>query len=99
MVAQIGPLEFVVTGFEASVSFIEGPLTGDKRQTRQVEILRAEEGQYLNGAWQTARIWNGDQTDRGLNFHGANPQVIRIHLQEIPLYSEDSDPSIAVPKP
>ena len=99
MVAQIGPMEFVVTGFEASVSFIEGPLTGDKRQTRQVEILRAEEGQYLNGAWQTARIWNGDQTDRGLNFHGANPQVIRIHLQEIPLYSEDSDRSIAVPKP
>lgn len=90
MVAQTGPMEFVVTGFEASVSFTQGSLTEDKPQTQQVEILRAEEGQYVNGTWQTARIWNGDQTDRGLNFHGANPPVIRIRLQDIPLYDGDS---------
>jgi hypothetical protein len=90
MVAQTGPMEFVVIGFEASVSFTQGSLTEDKPQTQQVEILRAEEGQYVNGAWQTARIWNGDQTDRGLNFHGANPPVIRIRLQDIPLYDGDS---------
>jgi Domain of unknown function (DUF5597)/Glycosyl hydrolases family 35 len=93
MVAQTGPMEFVVTGFEASVSFIQGSLAEGKPQTQQVEILRAEEGQYVNGVWQTARIWNGDQTDRGLNFHGANPSVIRIRLQEIPLYDGDSGQS------
>ncbi len=90
MVAQTGPMEFVVTGFEASVSFIQGSLAEGKAQTQQVEILRAEEGQYVSGAWQTARIWNGDQTDRGLNFRGASPPVIRIRLQEIPLYEGDS---------
>jgi beta-galactosidase GanA len=90
MIAQTGPMEFVVTGFESSVSFIQGSMAEGKPQTQQVEILRAEEGQYVNGAWQTARIWNGDQTDRGLNFHGANPPVIRIRLQEIPLYDGDS---------
>jgi beta-galactosidase GanA len=90
MVAQTGPMEYVVTGFEASVSFIHSSLAEGKSQTQQIEILRAEEGQYVNGAWQAARIWNGDQTDRGLNFHSANPLVIRIHLQEIPLYDGDS---------
>jgi Domain of unknown function (DUF5597)/Glycosyl hydrolases family 35 len=90
MVAQTGPLEFVVTGFDVSVSFIQH--AGDNPQN-QVEILRAEEGQYINGAWQSARIWNGDQTDRGLNFRGTNPQVIRIHLHEIPLYANNSGQS------
>ena len=90
MVAQIAPMEFVVTGFEASVSFVQDSAAGDKTQTQQVEILRADEGQYINGAWQTSRIWNGDQTDRGLNFRGSSPQVIRIRLHEIPLYDGDS---------
>jgi len=90
MVAQTGPMEFVVTGFETSVSFVQSTPREDKVQTRQVEILRAEEGQYVDGAWQTARILNGDQTDRGLIFHAANPRVNRIRLQEIPLYEGDS---------
>lgn len=93
MVAQTGPMEFVVTGFEASVNFIQGTQTGEKQQAEQVEILRAEEGQYVNGAWQSARILNGDQTDRGLIFHGSNPQVNRIRLQEILLYDGDFDRS------
>jgi beta-galactosidase GanA len=90
MVAQTGPMEFVVTGFEASVSFIQSSPNLDQPQTKQVEILRAEEVQYSNGAWQTARILNGDQTDRGLIFHDANPRVNHIRLQEIPLYDGDS---------
>jgi hypothetical protein len=57
---------------------------------QQIEILSAEEGQYVNRAWQSERIWNGDQTDRGVNFHGANPPLIRIRLQDIPLYDGDS---------
>jgi beta-galactosidase GanA len=90
MIAQTGPMEFVITGFEASVSFIQSSPNVDQPQIKQVEILRAEEGQYINGAWQTARILNGDQTDRGLIFHDANPRVNRIRLLEIPLYDGDS---------
>ena len=101
MVAQTGPLEFLVTGFEASVSFrlpgapgspssfgeSEGP-TEQKEQKEQIEILRAEEGSYVDGIWKATRILNGDQTDRGLNFRGSSPGVVRIRFHEIPLYDD-----------
>jgi len=85
MVAQLGPLEFLVTGFDASVSFRLSDVTG-KAQNQQLEILRAEEGRYVNNAWQALRIWNGDQTDRGLQFKGSHPEVVRICLHTIELY-------------
>jgi beta-galactosidase GanA len=90
LIAQTGPMEFVVTGFEASVSFTQGVSEGTKTESQQIEILRADEGRYNDGVWQTTRIWNGDQTDRGLNFRGSSPQIVRIKLHEIPLY--DSPP-------
>ena len=88
MVAQLGPLEFIVTGFDARVSFELTSLPGTKPGNDQIEILRAEEGQYVNGSWQTSRIWNGDQTDRGLNFRNDNTDVVRIRLHTLPLYDE-----------
>ena len=90
LVAQLGPLEFLVTGFDASVSFVLAPPSSGSASVEQIEILRAEQGGYVNGSWQTARIWNGDQTDRGLNFRGENKDVIRIRLHTLPLY----DPSV-----
>ncbi len=86
MVAQLGPYEFLVTGFDASVSFYLGAAANGKTQGKQLEILRADEGQYANGAWQTTRIWNGDQTDRGLNFREHNTEVVRIRFHTLPLY-------------
>ncbi len=100
LVAQLGPLEFLVTGFDASVSFHLPNAPGSPSsfaperssptapQTQQLEILRAEEGHYTNGAWQPTRILNGDQTDRGLQFHGSNPPIVRIVFHTIPLYDE-----------
>lgn len=88
MVAQLGPFEFLVTGFDASVSFSLSTSPGAATKNQQIEILRADEGEYVNGNWQTTRIWNGDQTDRGLNFRGVNQSVIRIRLHTLPLYSE-----------
>jgi hypothetical protein len=88
MVAQLGPLEFLVTGFDASVSFEPATTLGAKPDNEQIEILRADEGQYVNGNWQTARIWNGDQTDRGLNFRSGNSSVVRIRLHTLPLYDQ-----------
>ena len=95
MVAQLGPLEFLVTGFDASVSFELGHAPGAKPRNEQLEILRADEGQYVKGAWQTSRIWNGDQTDRGLNFRSGNTNVVRIRLHTLPLY----DDSAKTPRP
>lgn len=88
MVAQLGPLEFLVTGFDASVSFAVSAAELQKEPNQQIEILRAEEGQYVDGVWKATRILNGDQTDRGLNFRGANPQLVRIRLHKLPLYDE-----------
>jgi hypothetical protein len=88
MVAQLGPLEFLVTGFDASVSFAVSAAELQKEPNQQIEILRAEEGQYVDGVWRTTRILNGDQTDRGLNFRSSGPPLVRIHLHKLPLYDE-----------
>ena len=76
LVAQLGPDEFLVTGIESSVAFhIAGRLPGLRMQ-----ILSAEEGFYEDGTWHALRLWNGDQTDRGLNFHHDPKAAVRIRL-------------------
>jgi len=76
LVAQLGPNEFLVTGIDASVSFhLPGKLPGMRMQ-----ILSAEEGVYNNGVWKPKRLWNGDETDRGLQFYAEDPAVVRIKL-------------------
>jgi hypothetical protein len=88
LVAQLGPLEFLATGFDASVSFQPAAGPDGKTPNVQLEILRADEGNYKQGTWQTTRIWNGDQTDRGLTFRANNTEVVRIRLHSIPLYEQ-----------
>ncbi len=75
LIAQLGPGEFLVTGVDASVAFHQpGMLPGIRAQ-----ILRAEEGFYEGHNWHFVRLWNGDQTDRGLNFKQGN-YVVRIRM-------------------
>jgi len=88
VVAQLGPLEFLVSGFDVSVSFTLPAAVLQQTPNLQLEILRAEEGQFVDGVWQTTRILNGDQTDRGLNFRSSNPPLVRIRLHTLPLYDE-----------
>lgn len=64
LVAQLGPDEFLVSGFEASIIF---HLPG-KQPWMRSEFLSVEQGEYKNGAWKPLRLWNGDETDRGLRF-------------------------------
>ena len=85
LVAEVRPMEFLVTGVDASVSFRLAEAFG-QQHNQQLEILAAEQGQYTQGTWQTTRIWNGDQTDRGLNFKQSQPEVVRIRLHAIPLH-------------
>jgi len=76
LVAQLGQDEFLVTGVDASVSFhLPGRLPGMRMQ-----ILSAQEGKYENGAWKSVRLWNGDEVDRGLQFHADDPVVVRVKL-------------------
>ena len=85
LIAQLGPMEFLVTGVDASVSFRLAQSFG-QQHNEQLEILAADQGQYVQGTWQTSRLWNGDQTDRGLNFKQLQPEVVRIRLHTIPLH-------------
>jgi beta-galactosidase GanA len=75
LVAQLGPDEFLVTGIAARVDFKPTDAAGGKHR----EFVRVEEGTYVDGKWKFLRIWNGDQTDYGLNFT-TQPQVLRVTL-------------------
>lgn len=75
MVAQLGPDEFLVTAVHARVDFE----IADKSLAKQRQFVRVEEGVYQGNDWHFVRIWNGDQTDYGLNFTSA-PQVLHVSL-------------------
>ncbi len=76
LVAQLGPDEFLVTGVDASVNF---HLPGKLPWIRS-EIISAEQGTYENGVWKPLRLWNGDESDRGLCFY-QKPEVLRVRMQ------------------
>lgn len=76
LIAQLGPDEFVVTGIDCSVSF---HLPG-KLPDLRMQILSAEQGYYENGTWHKLRLWNGDETDRGLQFTAKEPSIVRVKL-------------------
>ena len=75
LIATLGENEFLVTGYMGRVDFkITEAAAGAQR-----EFLRVEEGGYEGGVFRPARIWNGDETDWGLNF-GSTAQVLRVQL-------------------
>jgi beta-galactosidase GanA len=73
MLAQLSANEFLITGVHCRVSF------SNTEAGKHMQFVRVEEGAYRNGVWHSARIWNGDQTDYGLNFTDL-PQVLRVSL-------------------
>ena len=77
LVALLGPDEFLVTGVDASVSF-HSP---GKLPWIRSELVTAEQGTYENGVWKPFRLWNGDETDRGLCFY-QEPQVLHVRVEK-----------------
>ncbi len=76
VIARLGPDEFLVTGIDASVIFhLPGKLAWMHSQ-----FLTAEQGVYENGAWKPIKLWNGDETDRGLWFY-QKPVYVRATMQ------------------
>lgn len=74
LVAQLDEDTFLVAGAHCRVDFA---LADTSRLQRL--YLRVEEGHYVDGAFQVRRLWNGDQTDWGLNF-AAQDVVLRATL-------------------
>ena len=75
LIAEIAPGEFLVAGIDARVSFRQTPPGG----TSQTEFVKVEEGTYLGTTWKSGRLWNGDETDAGLNFKSPG-SVLHVQL-------------------
>lgn len=76
LIAALGADEYLVTGRNARVSFG----LGGGRRANGVIFARVEEGRYdADDRWVFERVWNGDQTDYGLNFTTL-PQWLRVQL-------------------
>jgi beta-galactosidase GanA len=76
VVAQLGPDEFLVAGNNVRVRIALEP--SPVEQTAM--MLRVEEGRFDNrGKWTFKRVWNGDQTDYGLNFVDT-PTLLRVTM-------------------
>ena len=73
LVAKLSDDEFLVAGFFCRVDF--QPVASDKQR----QFMKVEEGRYESGVFKPRRIWNGDQTDYGLNFT-SEPQILRVRL-------------------
>jgi len=76
LIAQLEPDEFLVTGYHVRVRFER-----TQQMSKPYMLARVEEGHYERGKWIFERLWNGDQTDWGLNFTGL-PEVLRVRLAE-----------------
>jgi len=75
VIAELGRDEYLVTGFQARVTFHPSAEFSGK----EMIIARVEEGHFNDGEWVFERVWNGDQTDWGLNF-SSNPHVLKVRL-------------------
>ncbi len=72
-VAQLDDNQFLVAGVHCRVDF----QTTGAAPKKQRDYLRVEEGTYESGKFKFRRLWNGDQTDWGLNFT-SEPQILRV---------------------
>jgi len=73
--AKLGDNEYLVTGQNARLMFSVNKAVKD----RAAIFERVEEGRFVNGKWVMSRVWNGDQTDYGLNFTD-RPVVLKVKL-------------------
>jgi hypothetical protein len=76
MIAQLDQDKFLVTGRDVSVIF---HLTGKKPWIHS-QFLTVEQGSYANGSWKLDRLWNGDETDRGLCFY-RDPELVQVSME------------------
>lgn len=73
LVAQLGPDQFLLTGSDVR-------LRVDDASGGNGMMLRVEEGHFdAQGNWVFERVWNGDQTDYGLNFT-ATPVWLKVTM-------------------
>lgn len=75
LLAELGPDDYLLTGQRVRVNFEPA----DGREVNGLIFASVEEGEYREGKWLRSRVWNGDQTDYGLNLTD-DPVVLRVRL-------------------
>ncbi len=76
---QTGPDEFLIAGSRVRIGFALAKPAGSGATGMMV---RVEEGHLdAHGGWVFERVWNGDQTDYGLNFTD-RPVLLLVHLSD-----------------
>jgi beta-galactosidase GanA len=76
LLAELAPDEYLLAGQNVRVSFGVAP----GRKANGVIYDFVEEGRYdADGKWTRIRLWNGDQTDYGLNLT-EDPRLLRVKL-------------------
>jgi len=75
LIAKLSDNEYLVTALRARVSF--SPSAEIAGQHYMID--RVEEGHFEDGEWVFERVWNGDQTDWGLNFTSV-PHILKVKM-------------------
>jgi len=76
VILELSPDEYLIAGHHARVDFTPTFAPGKKRLW-----LKVEEGNFdAAGDWKMARIWNGDQTDYGLNLKADENVLLKVTL-------------------
>jgi beta-galactosidase GanA len=75
VIASLGANQFLVGGIDCRVQFALPVRSGDKH----AQMLKVEEGHYDGQTWTSTRLWNGDETDYGLNF-GGKGTLLRVTM-------------------
>lgn len=74
-IIKLSDNEFLITAYRARVTLsASAELTG-----KHTMIERVEEGHFDGQTWVFERVWNGDQTDWGLNFT-SRPHVLKVRM-------------------
>ncbi|GAA0533765.1 beta-galactosidase GanA [Rhizomicrobium palustre] len=71
---QLSSDELLLIGLHARVTFSLAA-----KDSKEMVYQHVEEGHFEKGKWVFERVWNGDETDYGLNL--AQPRILRIKLQ------------------
>ncbi len=76
LVMGLGQDEYLVAGHHVRVDF-KPTFAPDKKRL----FLKVEEGNFdAEGKWKMTRIWNGDQTDYGLNLKADENVLLKVRL-------------------
>ncbi|MFS1703173.1 DUF5597 domain-containing protein [Alteromonas sp. AMM-1] len=74
-IVRLSDNEFLITAFRARVTLTPS----DELAGQHSMIERVEEGHFDGQQWVFERVWNGDQTDWGLNFT-SRPHVLKVRM-------------------